>query len=175
MDRFSQVCEDFGLTISPKKTDVLGQNVDTPPVITIDSYELDVVHQFTYLGSTISDNLSLDVEINQRIGKAATQYAPVRQRDLDNIRQTRAKAEQLPLALLSSHAQVLARYAFEPFTRRSDNAGWAGSAMCAGWKQPHTEGHPLRRTSLWQEMRWPPPATLQRCLQARHESSHHQH
>ena len=72
MDRFSQACKDFGLTISLKKTNVLGQNVDTPPVITIDSYELDVVHQFTYLGSTISDNLFLDVEINQRIGKTAT-------------------------------------------------------------------------------------------------------
>ncbi|KAL8604133.1 hypothetical protein ACOMHN_047345 [Nucella lapillus] len=64
MDRFSQACKDFGLTTSLKKTNVLGQDVDTPPVITIDNYQLDVVHQFTYLGSTISDNLSLDVEIN---------------------------------------------------------------------------------------------------------------
>lgn len=72
MDRFSQACKDFGLTISLKKTNVLGQDVVTPPVITIDNYELEVVHQFTYLGSTISDNLSLDAEINKRIGKAAT-------------------------------------------------------------------------------------------------------
>ena len=40
---------------------MLGQDVDTPPVITINNYELEVLHQFTYLGSTISDNLSLDV------------------------------------------------------------------------------------------------------------------
>ena len=72
MDRFSQACKDFGLTISLKKTNVLGQDVDTSPVITIDNYELDVVHQFTDLGSTVSNNLSLDTEINQRIGKAAT-------------------------------------------------------------------------------------------------------
>ncbi|KAL6458375.1 hypothetical protein MHYP_G00336050 [Metynnis hypsauchen] len=38
--RFSQACKDFGLTISLKKTNVLGQDVDTPPVITIDNYEL---------------------------------------------------------------------------------------------------------------------------------------
>ena len=72
MDRFSQACKDFRLTISLKKTNVLGQDVDTSPVITIDNYELDVVHQFNYLGFTISDNLSLDTEVNQRIGKAAT-------------------------------------------------------------------------------------------------------
>ncbi|KAL7859606.1 hypothetical protein SRHO_G00147530 [Serrasalmus rhombeus] len=53
-------------------TNVLGQDVDTPLVITIDNYKLEVVHQFTYLGSTISDNLSLDAKINKRIGKAAT-------------------------------------------------------------------------------------------------------
>ena len=72
MDRFSQACKDFGLTISLKKTSVLGQDVDTSPVNTIDNYELDVVHQLTYLGSTISNNLSLNAEINQCIGKAAT-------------------------------------------------------------------------------------------------------
>ena len=32
------------------------------PVITIDDYEFDVVDQFTYLGSTITDNLSLDTD-----------------------------------------------------------------------------------------------------------------
>jgi len=29
MDRFSQACKDFGLTISLKKTNVLSQDVDT--------------------------------------------------------------------------------------------------------------------------------------------------
>ena len=71
MDRFSHACCDFGLTISLKKTNVLGQDVDTPPVITIDNYQLEVVHEFTYLGSTITDNLSLDAEINKCISKVA--------------------------------------------------------------------------------------------------------
>ena len=62
----------FGLTISLKKTNILSQDVDTPSTITIDDYQLKVVHQFTYLGSTISDNLSLNAEIYKRIGKAAT-------------------------------------------------------------------------------------------------------
>ena len=75
MDCFSQACKDFGLIISLKKTNVLGQDTETPPVITIDDYELDAVCQFTYIGSTITDNLSLDAEINKRIGKAASTLA----------------------------------------------------------------------------------------------------
>ena len=45
------------------------------PAITIDDYEFDVGEQFTYLDSTITDNLSLDTEIDKRIGKAATTLA----------------------------------------------------------------------------------------------------
>ena len=75
MDCFSQACKDFGLTISLKKTNVLGQDTETPPVISIDDYELDAVCQFTYLGSTITGKLSLDAEINKRIGEAASTLA----------------------------------------------------------------------------------------------------
>ena len=72
MDCFSQACKDFGLIISPKKTNALGQDILAPPVITINDYGLEVIHQFMYLGSTITNNLSLDSEIDKRIGKAAT-------------------------------------------------------------------------------------------------------
>ena len=75
MDHFSQACKDFGLIISLKKTNVLGQDILAPPIITIDDYELKVIHQFMYHGSTITDNLSLDAEIDKRIGKAATTLA----------------------------------------------------------------------------------------------------
>ena len=60
MDRISQAFQDFGLTISLKKTNVMGQDVDTPSIVTIDNYKLHVVHQFIYLGSTISETLSHD-------------------------------------------------------------------------------------------------------------------
>ena len=73
MDCFSQACKDFGLTISLKKTNVLGQYTEAPPVITIDDYKLNAVCQFTYLSSTITDNnRSLDAVIDNRIGKAAS-------------------------------------------------------------------------------------------------------
>jgi len=63
-DRFSQAFKDFGLTISLKTINVLGQRTRTPQTITIDGYELDVVYHFTYLGSTVTDTLSLDVELD---------------------------------------------------------------------------------------------------------------
>ena len=43
MDCFSQAWKDFGLTITLKKTGVLGQDTEAPSIITIDDYELDAV------------------------------------------------------------------------------------------------------------------------------------
>ena len=71
----AHACQEFGLTISLKKTNILGQDVSSAPSITIGSYTLEVVENFTYLGSTISSNLSLDAELNKRIGKAAMALA----------------------------------------------------------------------------------------------------
>ena len=71
MTRFSDACQDLGLTISLKKTQVMGQDTDSTPVISINDHELDVIHDFVYLGSAISDTLSLDAQLNRRIGKAA--------------------------------------------------------------------------------------------------------
>uniref|UniRef100_K7EX07 Reverse transcriptase domain-containing protein n=1 Tax=Pelodiscus sinensis TaxID=13735 RepID=K7EX07_PELSI len=90
MSRFSMACKDFGLTISLKKTNVLSQDTVTPPAITVDDYQLDVVHQFTYLGSTITDNLSLDAELDKRIGKAASTLARLTTRVWTNPRLTTA-------------------------------------------------------------------------------------
>ena len=72
MKRLADACEDFGLTISPKKTQVIGQYVEQPTSLSIADYELEAVHEFVYLGSTVSDGLNLETEINKRIGKAST-------------------------------------------------------------------------------------------------------
>ena len=72
MDCLSQACEVFGLTISLKKTNGgPGTGHRSTTGHTID----DDVCQFTYLGSTITDNLFLDAEIDKRIGKAASTFA----------------------------------------------------------------------------------------------------
>ena len=46
----------------------------------VDDQILDVVHNFTYLGSTISDDLSLSSEINKRIGKACSTFSKLNHR-----------------------------------------------------------------------------------------------
>ena len=71
MDRFANARTAFGLTISLKKnTKVLAQTTISPN-ITVNNYELEMVDKFTYLGSTINSKLSLDRELDGRIGMAA--------------------------------------------------------------------------------------------------------
>ncbi|CAH1268131.1 TLR1 [Branchiostoma lanceolatum] len=74
---------DLQLTQS-RDSKVLGQDVEAPPAITIGDYELKAVNHFTYLGSTASNNLSLDKEIDKRIGKAATTLARLTTRVWEN-------------------------------------------------------------------------------------------
>ena len=50
----------------------MDQDVSSAPAITIGDHTLEAVNKFTYLGSTISSNVSLVAELNVRIGKAAT-------------------------------------------------------------------------------------------------------
>ena len=72
IDKFSDACDFFGVTISQGKMKVMGQATSAPPCITVIGEELEVVHQFQYLGSTTTDTLSLAVELSNHIGKALT-------------------------------------------------------------------------------------------------------
>ena len=50
----------------------MGQDMDAPPSIVIREYALETVHTFVHLGSTMTNNLSPETELNRRVGKAAT-------------------------------------------------------------------------------------------------------
>ena len=63
----------------------MAQDAEIPPSLYIDGSNLCVVDNFKYLGSTISSNLSLDVELNTHIGKAATVMAKLNKRVWQNI------------------------------------------------------------------------------------------
>ena len=80
IDRFADACSEFGLTISIKKTKIMCQDVTTSPSISIGDSTLDVVDNFTYLGSNISNSLSLDKELDSRIGKASAAMARLSKR-----------------------------------------------------------------------------------------------
>ena len=51
-----------------------GQDMEHPPSISSTDYELEAVHESMYLGSTISDSLSLEIKIYRRIRKATTTF-----------------------------------------------------------------------------------------------------
>ncbi len=84
VSRFSYACKEFGLTISLEKNNIMAQEKGSPPTVAIDGYNLKVVENFTYLGSTISSSLSIDVEINGRIAKAVAVMARLNQRVWSN-------------------------------------------------------------------------------------------
>ena len=98
MTRFSDAYQDFGLTIILKKTQVMGQDTDSSPAISINDHELDVIHDFVYLGSAISDTLSLDAELNRRISKAATTMTRLTKKASNNSKLTMHTQIQGPYA-----------------------------------------------------------------------------
>lgn len=62
---------EFGLIISLKKTNIMGQDISTKLCISISDYTVGVVDNFTYLTTTNPNNLCLSAELNVQIGKAA--------------------------------------------------------------------------------------------------------
>ena len=77
-DKFSIAIDNFGLTISPKKTEVMHQLTPGKPYIepniTIKGQGLKVVEKFTYLGSTLSKSIIMDDEVNTRLAKVSTAF-----------------------------------------------------------------------------------------------------
>ena len=77
-DCFAAAARRFGLIISIKKTEVLYQpasgKIYEPPAVSIDGKQLKAVKTFRYLGSTISNDASLDAEITARIAKATAAF-----------------------------------------------------------------------------------------------------
>ena len=80
----ARACQEFGLTISLNKTEVMVQDVTDVPTINIGSHTLQVVKEFTYLGSTISSTMSLENELNKRIGKASAAMSKLSKRVWEN-------------------------------------------------------------------------------------------
>ena len=87
LDHFSVACDNFGLTISAKKTEVLHQPAPhqeyTEPHIKVNDTQLSNTEKFTYLGSTISRSVSIDEEVDLRISKASSAFGRLREKVWD--------------------------------------------------------------------------------------------
>ncbi len=75
---FSSAAKAFGLTISLKKTEVIYQPAPrgsyTPPQICIDGTSLNAVDHFTYLGSVISNDATVNKDLDNRLSKASSSF-----------------------------------------------------------------------------------------------------
>nr|VZI36784.1 unnamed protein product [Spirometra erinaceieuropaei] len=78
MGLFSAACENFGLFINTQKTVVMHQSpphsvtaANASPQISVNGAQLQVVENFSYLGSTLSRNTKIDDEVANRISKAS--------------------------------------------------------------------------------------------------------
>ena len=99
----------------------MAQDVDSPPNITILEHELEFLHDFVYryFGSTISDTLTLESELNRRIGKAATTISSLTKRVWSNKKLTQSTKIQVYRA----YVLIMLLYGSESLTT---------SAYCAG-------------------------------------------
>ena len=82
VDRVSDSCDSYDLTISIKKTEVvykpaLGKPYKEP-TITVKGQRLQMVDKFTYLGSTLARVVHINDEVNTRIAKASAVFGRLR-------------------------------------------------------------------------------------------------
>ena len=82
VDRMPKACDNFQLTISTKKTEVVHQSAPgkpfSEPTITVNGQKRQVVDKFTYLGSTLSRAVYIDDEVTARTAKASVAFGRLR-------------------------------------------------------------------------------------------------
>ena len=82
VDQVSGSCDNYDLTISIKKTEVVYQPAPgkpyKEPTITVKGQRLQVLDKLTYLGSTLSRVVHIDDEVNAWIAKASAAFGRLR-------------------------------------------------------------------------------------------------
>ena len=116
MNTFSEVCDNFGLTISTKKTEVMYQSAPrTPyhePTIIVKGQKLQAVEQFFYLGSTLSSTVNIEAEINIRLAKASSAFGRIR----SNVWERRSISTTTKLKVYSAVVVTTLMFACESWT-----------------------------------------------------------
>ena len=98
----------IGLRINLTKTKILKLGLQPVQPIMIDQVPLEEVHNFTYLGSTMTDSGSIDLDIRSRLGKARATF-----QRLNKIWKTKNVTLQIKLQLYMSIVVTTAIYACE--------------------------------------------------------------
>jgi hypothetical protein len=78
VSNFSDNSSYYGLTISTNKTEVMQEPAPRKPYVElkmlINGQKINDVNRFTYLGSTLSQDATVDHEVNLRISKASSTF-----------------------------------------------------------------------------------------------------
>ena len=84
LNRVAKACDNFGLTIRIKKTEVMYQPafkaLYTESVIVVNGEKLTVEEKFIYLDSTLSHFVSIDKEVFYRIARASSAFGTLRKK-----------------------------------------------------------------------------------------------
>jgi len=100
-ERFATACNGFSIIINLKKTVVMSLGTSIPTRILINGSPLNVVEKFSYLGSVVYSSNNLDDEINQRIGKASTNFGRLSSRVWKNHLAIKLKIKVYTACILS--------------------------------------------------------------------------
>ena len=152
MTKFSNACNDFGLTISLKKTEILAQDAATVPNIKIGDHPLKVVSEFTYLGSTVTSNLNLDSELDKRIGKAASTMARLTNKVWKNpdltLKTKMAVYKACVLSILLYSSEAWTTYARHEKRLNVFHLRNIRRILCISWQDRVTNSEILSRAGL---------------------------
>ena len=74
IDKVSQKAAEFGLKLNHGKCKVLSV-MSTDFVFKVNGKEIETVQEFTYLGSTVTPNGNIDIEVQKRIHKATAAFS----------------------------------------------------------------------------------------------------
>ena len=152
LNSFSGACKEFGLTISIKKTQVMGLNIPAPPELYIDNQLLEAVDVFPYLGSIIAANSSLAPEIKRRIAKASSTLARLSKRVWDNKKlttETKMKVYQAcVLSTLLYGSESWATYTVQENCLETFHMGSLRRILGIKWQDKVTNIHVLEESGM---------------------------
>ena len=87
LKHLSRACDNCGFTISTKKTEVMHQpasrKMHHEPHIFVNKEPLKATDSFPYMGSTLSRDANIDVEVNNRLSKANSAFGRLRKKVWD--------------------------------------------------------------------------------------------
>ena len=114
VNHFSRACDNFGFTISTKKTDVMHQ----PAPQKMYHEPLKATDSSTYLGSTLSREANIDVEVNNRLSKANSAFGRLRKKVWDR----RGISQDTKIKVYMAVVLTVLLYACESWTVYSRHA-----------------------------------------------------